>query len=309
MAAEIADRHIAWESHEGSCVAHANGYDIIHCEMCGFRHAVPLPTAESLTREYEENYYSAEKPTFLQHAGEDQDWAELAQNDRIESFERIVGAGRRRLLDIGSGPGFFLKTAKNRGWSVMGIEPSRQAAAHARGMGLPVVEGFFGADLAPALGLFDAVNLNNVLEHLPDPTAILRAAASVIAPGGVICVNVPNDFSPLQIAAAATQGVGEWWLAPPHHLNYFDFASLAGLLERLGFRVAEKTTSFPIEAFLLMGDNYRAAPPLGRVVHGKRKKFELALEAAGLKDVRLAFYRALAETGIGREAVVIAVMD
>ncbi len=309
MAAEIAERHIAWESHEGSCVAHANGYDIIHCEMCGFRHAVPLPTAESLTREYEENYYSAEKPTFLQHAGEDQDWAELAQNDRIESFERIVGAGRRRLLDIGSGPGFFLKTAKNRGWSVMGIEPSRQAAAHARGMGLPVVEGFFGAELAPALGLFDAVNLNNVLEHLPDPTAILRAAASVIAPGGVICVNVPNDFSPLQIAAAATQGVGEWWLAPPHHLNYFDFATLAGLLERLGFRVAEKTTSFPIEAFLLMGDNYRADPTLGRTVHGKRKKFDLALEAAGLKEVRRAFYRALAETGIGREAVVIAVKD
>jgi hypothetical protein len=44
-------------------------------------------------------------------------------------------------------------------------------------------------------------------------------------------------------------------------------------------------------------------------MHGKRKKFDLALEAAGLKDVRRAFYRALAETGIGREAVVIAVKN
>jgi len=309
VAAETAERHIAWESHEGPCIAAKDGYDIIHCDMCGFRHAVPLPTPESLTREYEENYYSAEKPTFLEHAGEDQDWAELAQNDRLEAFERLLGAGRRRLLDIGSGPGFFLKTAKNRGWNVTGVEPSRQAAAHARGMGLPIVEGFFGADLAVQLGRFDAVNLNNVLEHLPDPIAILRAARDVLEPGGAICVNVPNDFSPLQIAAAATRGTGEWWLAPPHHLNYFDFATLAALLERLGFRVAEKTTSFPIEAFLLMGDNYRADPPLGRVVHGKRKKFDLALEAAGLKEVRRAFYRALAETGIGREAVVIAVKN
>ena len=77
--------------------------------------------------------------------------------------------------------------------------------------------------------------------------------------------------------------------------RYEGFYRFANLLERLGFRVAEKTTSFPIEAFLLMGDNYRADPPLGRVVHGKRKKFDLALEAAGLRDVRRAFYRALAE--------------
>jgi hypothetical protein len=62
-----------------------------------------------------------------------------------------------------------------------------------------------------------------------------------------------------------------------------------------------------MEAFLLMGDNYRADPAVGRTSHAKRKKFDLALEAAGLKETRRAFYRALAETGIGREAVVIAV--
>ena len=55
---------------------------------------------------------------------------------------------RRRLLDIGSGPGFFLKTAKERGWRVLGIEPSRQAATHARDLGIEVVEGFFDADTA-----------------------------------------------------------------------------------------------------------------------------------------------------------------
>ena len=130
---------------------------------------------------------------------------------------------------------------------------------------------------------------------------------AILEPGGVLCVNVPNDFSPLQIAAAATANTGDWWIAPPHHLNYFDFTTLAGLLTRLKFDVVERTTSFPMEAFLLMGDNYTADPVLGRASHNKRKKFDLALEAAGLKETRKAFYRALAETGIGREAVVIAV--
>jgi SAM-dependent methyltransferase len=307
MGAEIADIAISWQTHDGPCVARKDGFDIIHCAMCGFRHAVPLPSVADLEREYRETYYAEEKPTFLAHAGEDQAWGELAQSDRLESFERILGPGRRRLLDIGSGPGFFLKTAKSRGWTVMGIEPSRQAAAHARDMGIDVAEGFFGAETAGTLGRFDAINLNNVLEHVPDPIAVLQAARGILEPDGVLCVGVPNDFSPFQIAAAATTSAGEWWIAPPHHLNYFDFATLSNLLERLGFAVKDRMTSFPMEAFLLMGDDYRADPAVGRASHLKRKKFDMALEAAGLKETRGAFYRALAETGIGREAVVIAV--
>ncbi len=66
-------------------------------------------------------------------------------------------------------------------------------------------------------------------------------------------------------------------------------------------------TSFPMEAFLLMGDNYVGDPALGRASHAKRKRFDLALEQAGFGEARRALYRALAEAGIGREAVVIAV--
>ena len=62
-----------------------------------------------------------------------------------------------------------------------------------------------------------------------------------------------------------------------------------------------------MEAFLMMGENYIGDPALGRACHNRRKNFDLAFEAAGLKETRRAFYRALAEAGLGREAVVIAV--
>src|ERR1700748_2571092 len=124
MGAHIADIRISWQAHEGPCVARKDGFDIIHCAMCGFRHAVPLPSAADLEREYRETYYAEEKPTFLSHAGEDQQWGELAQGDRLESFERILGAGRRRLLDIGSGAGVFLKKPRNpRGRGRGGARP------------------------------------------------------------------------------------------------------------------------------------------------------------------------------------------
>jgi len=298
---------ISWQAHEGPRVAEAKGYDVIHCAMCGFRHVVPLPDPAALDAAYRGQYYADEKPTYLAHANEDQAWAELSQIDRLDAFDRLIETSGRRLLDIGSGPGFFLKTAKARGWRVLGVEPSRQAAAHARSLGVEVVEGFFNTETAEGLGQFDAIHLNNMLEHVPDPIAILAASRNLLVRGGLLCVGVPNDFSPFQIAASSAPGVGEWWLAPPHHLNYFDFETLSALVERMGFSVRERMTSFPMELFLLMGENYTVDGALGRACHAKRKRLDMSLEASGLKETRRAFYRALASAGLGREAVVVAV--
>ncbi len=293
--------------HSGPAVALRDSHSIIDCEACGFKHALPLPDAAAMERAYRENYYAQEKPNFLSHAGEDQEWFALSQTDKLEMLERLLPTDRRRLLDIGCGPGFFLATAMKRGWQAHGIEPSRQAAAHARALGARVTEGFFGLETAASLGRFDAIALTNMLEHVPDPIGILRQAYDLLDSGGAICVGVPNDFSPLQLAARAASGAADWWVAPPHHLNYFDFASLGALLTRLGFVIAERSTSFPMEAFVMMGENYIGDPALGRACHNKRKRFDLAFEAAGLGQSRRAFYRALADAGLGREAVIVAV--
>ena len=302
-----AETIIAWQSHEGPRISQSNGLDVVECLLCGFRHVVPLPDPQALEATYRETYYRDDKPTFLAHAAEDQQWAELAQNDRLDMFERLLPPKRRRLLDIGCGPGFFLRTAKARGWRTLGIEPSRQAATHARGLGLEVAQGFFNAESAPGLGRFDAIQLNNVLEHVPDPAAVLLQARDLVESGGLLCVNVPNDYSPFQIAASATTTRSEWWVAPKHHLNYFTFDSLANLLQRLDLTIAERSTSFPMELFLLMGENYTIDPALGRACHESRKKFDMALETAGLGEARRSFYRALAQAGLGREAAIIAV--
>lgn len=293
--------------HQGPRIATREYHDIIECGACGFRHALPLPDAAALEQVYREDYYAQEKPTYLVHAGEDQAWALLGQTDRLEILEAVLPLDRRRLLDVGCGPGFFLQTALQRGWLAHGIEPSRQAAAHARELGALVTEGFLTDESAAALGRFDAVNLSNVLEHVPDPAHLMHLVHGLLEPGGAICVTVPNDFSPTQIAGRAAVGADDWWVAPPHHLNYFNFDSLTALLSRLGFVAKARTTSFPMEAFLMMGENYVRDHSLGRTCHNRRKKFDLAFEAAGLKETRRGFYRALAKLGIGREVVIVAV--
>ena len=67
-----------------------------------------------------------------------------------------------------------------------------------------------------------------------------------------------------------------------------------------------KDTSFPLELFLLMGESYIGDDDLGRKCHGKRKALEHNLAAAGMTSVTRELYRAFADAGMGRTAVITA---
>lgn len=297
---------ITWNGHAGRVVESAAGHDVIACALCGFHHVVPLPDAHAMEQDYAQSYYAETKPTYLKDAADDQAWARLTQDDRLDAIESALG-GQGTLIEIGSGPGFFLETAAERGWQAIGIEPSIQAAEFAAGRGLTVHNMPFAQAVQAGLPVADAIVATNVLEHVPDPIGMLELAHHALKPGGVLCLTVPNDFNPLQLVAQHGKGQAPWWVAPPHHLNYFDFDSLEGLVTRLGFRPVRRLTTFPMEAFLLMGDDYVRQPELGRPAHLKRKSFDLSFAAAGLDHVRRRLYAALADAGLGREATILAI--
>jgi SAM-dependent methyltransferase len=177
-------------------------FDVIDCDVCAFKHVVPIPTAEELERVFREEYYSQDKPLYLSGTCEELDWWYLVHRDRYDTFEAHLPATRRRVLDIGSGPGLFLTHGKSRGWSGAGIEPSKQAGAHSRDMGLEIVEDFFDGFTAAKLGRFDAVHLSEVLEQAPAPADVLKHAYEIFNPGGLICVVVPNAYTPANIFSA-----------------------------------------------------------------------------------------------------------
>lgn len=295
-----------WEEHYGEIINSVKGFDVVQCDKCGFRHVMPLPTSDELSGIYREDYYSKEKPLYLEENAEDLAWWNLAYRDRYDSYEQHLPVGRRRILDVGSGPGFFLLHGRDRGWEVLGIEPSRQSVAHSRKLGLPIIEEFLDDTVAASLKPFDVIHLSQVLEHIPEPKQMLRRINRLLTPGGLVHVVVPNDFNPFQVAVNRACGLRPWWIAPPHHLNFFDFDSLSSLLVQCNFTLLERETSFPIDMFLLMGDNYIDDASLGRICHGKRKQLELNLNAANMNPLKRQLYRAMAELGLGREVQVLA---
>lgn len=292
-----------WELHRGFLLDSAKGFDVIDCEQCGFKHIIPIPTSNVLESVYRQEYYSTEKPLYLARYREDLEWWNLVYGDRYDVFEKHLPGHRRRILDIGSGPGYFLLHGKERGWDTLGIEPSKQAAAHSKALGLEIIEDFLDEACTDQLGKFDVVHMSEVLEHIPDPIRMLEMAGKLLNDDGFLCVVVPNDYNPFQDALRKECGYEPWWLAPPHHVNYFDFDSLSLLLRKTGFEEFLKEATFPIDMFLLMGYNYVGDDEAGRFCHNKRKTFEINLTRAGQKTAKRELYKAFAEQGIGREVV------
>jgi SAM-dependent methyltransferase len=296
-----------WQNHTGPVLDSVKGFDVIECEKCEFKHIIPIPTEKELKKVYEDEYYTDEKPLYIERMNEDWEWWKLVNDDRYDSFEERLDEQRRRILDVGSGPGIFLKRGRERGWDVTGIEPSKQAFEYSSGtLGLNIHNAFLNDKSKTDIDSFDVIHMSEVLEHIPDPEGLLRIAHEKLNPGGLICLVVPNDYNSFQISLRKACGYDPWWVAPPHHINYFSFESLSGLFEKIGFRVILKESTFPIDMFLLMGKNYVGDDILGRECHIMRKNFELNLAKAEQNGTKRNIYSSLAKFGIGREIIIMA---
>lgn len=291
--------------HKGDRLYNRGDTSVIDCKHCGFAHVMPLPSEETLAALYEQEFYKEEKPAYLENAQEDLEWIKHTASTKYKRFEEQLPSDRRRLLDIGCGPGFFLDEGVARGWSVLGLEPSVHAADFVRQRGIDVVTSMFNEVFVDEYKQsFDVVHMSSVLEHVRLPHQILAWAVKLLRPGGLICITCPNDFNPLQTALVELQQYDSWWVVPDHHLNYFNFSSLERLIVRHGFQELQRDASFPLELFLLMGDNYISDSKLGRGVHHKRVAMEMSLAGSRHEHLLSKLYQSFAELELGRLATV-----
>ena len=153
-----------------------------------------------------------------------------------ERWRRQPGrlAGQRpRLLDVGTGLAVFPFGMRQAGWDCTVVDPDSRAVEHARDEGLTALCGDFVDLPREALGRYDTVTFNKVLEHVEDPVRLLSRAAAHIADSGLVYVEVPD-------VAAKDDGLGfnreEFFI---EHLHVFSPASLCHLMDVSGLRLAD----------------------------------------------------------------------
>lgn len=290
------------KAHSGKVLAEVDGRQVIDCSKCGFAHIYPQPSAHELGVYYKDVFYEETKPGYLEKMERELEYWHLTYQDKLDAFKQFLAgsSNTRRILDIGCSGGFFLRFFRDNGWDVAGIEPSSHAAAYAKQQGIYVEEGTVETINPASIGLFDAVHMAYVLEHVHSPERICQLTHGLLKEGGLVCIESPNDFNPLQDVLTDYHGKSSYWVAYPDHINYFTPQSLRALLGGCGFEVVDQVGTFPMELFLLMGDDYIGDDAVGRRCHEKRMSLEIAMDQGNLRDFRRELYRFMMRWGVGR---------
>ena len=205
-------------------------YSLIKCRGCGLVRLSPRPTPEQVAGFYAKDYWYAggqlqemyRKMVLLDHVG-------FAR----QSLQRGVNGP---VLDVGCGGGLFLRMMKERGYDVLGMDFSAEAARLAwEKNGVRVVVGELPSAPIEA-GSCALITMYHVVEHLLDPAAYLSAAGRLLRPDGRLIVQVPDR----DCWEASLLGPNWTGLDVPRHIHVFRSADLRRLLESCGFEIVRE---------------------------------------------------------------------
>jgi 2-polyprenyl-3-methyl-5-hydroxy-6-metoxy-1,4-benzoquinol methylase len=232
---------------------------------CGLWWLDPFPVAEDLHLAYQ-SYYTHEAPTHSQAQSKLRDL--LYRGYRFASAipSALVGLHQERkrlswmyleklppgkVLDVGCGDGGFLNRIRMAGWSIAGVEFDEKAIAHARSeYGLTVHHGDLKSARFPDAS-FDAITLNHVIEHVPEPLQLFAECQRLLKPAGRLVMTTPNS------ASLGHRTFRNFWrgLEPSRHLFLFSANTLGECARRTGLEIIRAGTS-AANADIIIGASY-----------------------------------------------------
>ena len=211
---------------------------LVRCNQCRLYFVNPRPGPELLRSFYDDPGYDC-------HTAEYGDASYAAAHHRLAVLRAHV-THHQSLIDFGCGAGALMRAAIQAGWSdVAGVDVGSRVSERLADEGLQV---FSSLERAARSRLVDALVMIHVLEHLPDPAAALQEIDRILAPGGLLLIEVPNVGSLRALIADTALGArlfpkSQRFQAYPIHLYYFGAVQLNRLVGRLGYRCVEFRTS------------------------------------------------------------------
>jgi 2-polyprenyl-3-methyl-5-hydroxy-6-metoxy-1,4-benzoquinol methylase len=203
-------------------VRDAPGMQIVECEQCGL---VTLSATDHIVPGFYENsgMHGAE-PNPMEAWLKETEWDDQRRFDMVKAM-----LPNKRLLDFGCGAAGFLQRTRNLAAEVTGIELETRVRDHWAGeiMIVPDVEATGGG--------YDLVTAFHVIEHIPDPRAMLTRLAGALKPNGRMIVEVPSaDDALLTLYDCDAFQRFTYW---SQHLFLFNASTLEMLAHQAGLRI------------------------------------------------------------------------
>ena len=168
-------------------------FHYLFCNDCSCVFIDPIPSDKDFANMYQNENYHEEHYV-------DIDLSEYITSAKLLS--KLASSTNTRVLDYGCGYGHFLKALSLEGFHGEGLEFDKAACLKA--------ETYSGCRVREASALdnieqekFDVIHLGDVLEHLPDPKAIMQQLIKKLSPDGLIFIEGPIESNPSPVFWAA----------------------------------------------------------------------------------------------------------
>ncbi|MDD3288027.1 MAG: class I SAM-dependent methyltransferase [Alphaproteobacteria bacterium] len=204
---------------------------ILACSGCGHCWYKNQPDEEELS-----SMYASGRP-LLDHSADDFREPDAHMISEMRRLRSMVGReDKPALLDYGSGFGRWARAAVIAGFKVTAYEPSSSRGSEDKKTAFEIVH-----DLSQIAGkTFDAVNIEQVLEHVPEPVDILKSIGAYCSENTIVRITVPNILRPPEgkniWRVWPYDGVRVHSMVPFEHLHGFTPLSLKKVVERAQLR-------------------------------------------------------------------------
>jgi len=208
-------------------VAFSQNYptDVVSCLTCGLVFRNPRPTKKSVSDTYAEDQYGEDRLKGLFDA---QFKIFRAKMNVLAKW--LPSSAAPRIVEVGSFVGGFLAAGKEKGWSMLGVDPGREVSDFCATRGLRVHRGTLD-DAAILPASVDCVAIWNTFDQLPDPHPTLAAARRILRPGGLLVVRGPNGACfrlAVDLTRRLRQPMNRWLQAAMAWNNLLTFPYLYG---------------------------------------------------------------------------------
>ncbi len=206
------------------------------CKGCGLIHSDPIPTKEELDKFYKKDYRIKYKHTYrpqLRHTIRYSIGC-LETIKEILSYCQYEDFNQKRFLDIGSGSGEILFFAKKIGFDAEGIEPNKGYSEFCtKDLGLKIKNNSL-EEVDLKNNYYDIINLNQVLEHLPNPIVTLKGIYDKLKDEGLLVLTVPDIEANLHSPNTRFHYA---------HIYNYNHLNLKKIFDNAGFHILNPSTN------------------------------------------------------------------
>lgn len=181
-------------------------------------------------------------------------WDEAHERMYADFCKRYIIGKSGKLLDVGCGLGYFVKTMLSfPTWQTFGYEISKAAVKFAQNsLKLDnIICGKVEVSNFPQK-YFDIITLWDVIEHIPNPHPLISYLLSILRDDGILFIHTPNIQVQLpkaklkKLSKGMKQGIG--YLEAKDHINTYSVNTIKKMLYRNGFSKVSFVHLHPIQS-------------------------------------------------------------